>query len=217
MVCSNRNDCGEIGENLLMMINPIRTLMLATALLIGIVLPLAAQEDARKLFEAGKYKEAVAKIPGDASPEGLYLKGLSYRKLDQNDEAKAAFRSMEQGGEDWKAVGESAVALVDGDVDRAVEMAKTAVERNGGLAQAQYQLGLAYEAKGEHGPAAEAFAKAAEAQPQMAYAHYNAGMNYYKAKRVDKMAVYFENFLKLAPNAPERKAVESILRTLRGK
>ena len=33
----------------------------------------------------------------------------------------------------------------------------------------------------------------------MAYAHYMAGMSYYKAKRVDKMAVYFENFLKLAP------------------
>ena len=41
----------------------------------------------------------------------------------------------------------------------------------------------------------------------MAYAHYMAGMSFYKAKRVDKMAVYFENFLKLAPEAPERPAV----------
>jgi hypothetical protein len=51
----------------------------------------------------------------------------------------------------------------------------------------------------------------------MAYAHYNAGMNFYKASRVDRMAVYFENFLKLAPNAPERPAVESIMRTVRGR
>ena len=51
----------------------------------------------------------------------------------------------------------------------------------------------------------------------MAYAHYEAGMAYYKAKRVDKMAVYFENFLKLAPAAPERPAVLSIMKTVRGK
>jgi tetratricopeptide (TPR) repeat protein len=85
------------------------------------------------------------------------------------------------------------------------------------LAAAQYQLGLALEARGENPPAADAFAKAADANPQMAYAHYNAGMNYYKAKRIDRMAVYFENFLKLAPNAPEKPAVESIMRTVRGK
>jgi hypothetical protein len=42
-------------------------------------------------------------------------------------------------------------------------------------------------------------------------------MSFYKAKRVDKMANYFENFLKLAPNAPERPAVLSILKTLRGR
>jgi hypothetical protein len=42
-------------------------------------------------------------------------------------------------------------------------------------------------------------------------------MNYYKAKRIDRMAVYFENFLKLAPNAPEKPAVESIMRTVRGR
>jgi len=51
----------------------------------------------------------------------------------------------------------------------------------------------------------------------MAYAHYEAGMAYYKAKRVDRMAVYFENFLKLAPNAPEKPAVQSIMRTVRGR
>ena len=59
--------------------------------------------------------------------------------------------------------------------------------------------------RGDSAGAAEAFAKAAEADPRMAYAHYHAGMNYYKAKRIDQMAVYFENFLKLAPNAPEKR------------
>jgi hypothetical protein len=31
------------------------------------------------------------------------------------------------------------------------------------------------------------------------------------------MAVYFENFLRLAPDSPERPAVQSIMRTVRGK
>jgi hypothetical protein len=31
------------------------------------------------------------------------------------------------------------------------------------------------------------------------------------------MAVSFENFLKLAPQAPERPAVQSIMRTIRGR
>ena len=85
------------------------------------------------------------------------------------------------------------------------------------LAQARYQLGLVESARNKQADAAEAFAKAAELDPQMAYAHYEAGMAYYKAKRVDRMAVYFENFLKLAPNAPEKPAVQSIMRTVRGR
>jgi hypothetical protein len=51
----------------------------------------------------------------------------------------------------------------------------------------------------------------------MAYAHYEAGMAFYKIKRIDRMAVYFENFLRVAPDAPESAAVQSIMRTVRGK
>jgi tetratricopeptide (TPR) repeat protein len=113
--------------------------------------------------------------------------------------------------------GQSAVALIGGNRDAGLEAARAAVARDGGLAAAQYQLGLALEVRGESPAAADAFVRAAEANPQMAYAHYNAGMNFYKAKRVDRMAVYFENFLRIAPNAPERPAVESIMRTVRGR
>ena len=127
------------------------------------------------------------------------------------------FASSEGAGDAWRSVGQSAVALIDGNRDAALEAARAAVARDAGLAAAQYQLGLVLEVRGESPAAADAFVRAAEANPQMAYAHYNAGMNFYKAKRVDRMAVYFENFLKIAPNAPERPAVESIMRTVRGK
>jgi tetratricopeptide (TPR) repeat protein len=175
------------------------------------------QDEARRLFESGKYGEAIAKASDDSSPQAQYLKGLAHRKLDQNDDAKAAFNRVAQAGGAWQGVGESAVALTDGNLDGALAAAKNAVGQNGGLAQAQYQLGLVLDARSEHADAAAAFAKAAEAEPQMAYAHYNAGLNYYKAKRIDRMAVFFENFLKLAPDSPEKPAVESIMRTVRGR
>jgi tetratricopeptide (TPR) repeat protein len=187
------------------------------AVLAGAGIRLAAQDDPRKLFESGKYQGVVERTASDESPGAQYLKGLAHLRLKQMDEAKDAFRRLERGDEAWKAVGESAVALVDGNRDGALDAARTAVERNAGLAEAQYQLGTVLEARGDRAAAAEAFVKAAQANPQMAYAHYYAAMNYYEAKRVDRMATYFENFLKLAPNAPERPAVESIMRTVRGR
>jgi tetratricopeptide (TPR) repeat protein len=193
-----------------------RTVVLVVAAT-ALARPAAAQDEARKLFESGKYQEVVERTSGESAPEARYLKALAHRKLDQSDQAKEAFRQLAEGGEAWQAVGESGVALVDGNVDGAVSAARTAVERNADLAQAQFQLGLALEAQGDDAQAAEAYAKAAERAPQMAYAHYLAGMSYYKAKRIDKMAVYFENFLKLAPAAPETPAVQSIMKTVRGR
>ena len=178
---------------------------------------ITAQEEARKLFESGQYQAVVDQTPDDAPAEAQFLKGLAQLKLGQNDGAKSAFGRLGSSGEAWRSVGQSAAALVDGNQDGALEAARAAVAADAGLAAAHYQLGLVLEARGENQPAADAFAKAAEANPQMAYAHYNAGMNFYKAKRVDRMAVYFENFLKLAPNAPEKPAVESIMRTVRGR
>jgi tetratricopeptide (TPR) repeat protein len=188
-----------------------------TAAVTALTRPAAAQDDVRKLFEAGKYKEVVERTSDDSPVEARYLKALAYRKLDQNDQAKDTFRQLEGAGDAWRAIGESGIALADGNTDEAVKAARTAVERNGDLAEAQFQLGRALDAKGDNANAADAFAKAAERSPQMAYAHYQAGMSFYKAKRVDKMAVYFENFLKLAPNAPERPAVQSIMKTVRGR
>ena len=50
--------------------------------------------------------------------------------------------------------------------------------------------------------------------PTWAYAHYYAGLAYSKVKRVDLTERHFQAFLRLAPQAPERPGVQSILRTL---
>ena len=191
----------------------LRTTLIVLAL--GAGAGLATAQDARQLYEAGKYQAAIEK--SDGSPASQYVKGLSQLKLNQNDAAKESFRQLESGDDSWKAVGRSAVALTEGDKDGAIAAAREAVSHNAKLAEAQYQLGLSLDAAGDHAGAADAFVKATENNAQMAYAHYYAGMSFYEAKRVDRMSVYFENFLKLAPNAPERPAVESIMRTVRGK
>ena len=64
---------------------------------------------------------------------------------------------------------------------------------------------------------AAAFDRAAELNPSMAYAHYYGGLMHYRANRPDRMANHFEQFLKLAPNAPERPEVLQIMRTVRGR
>lgn len=192
--------------------------LLLVAACVGLATRAGAQEpDLQKLFDAGRFQEVVEKTAGDAPPDAQYRKGLAHRKLDQNDQAKEAFGHLSGGGEAWSAVGESARAQIDGNLDGALEAATKAVAQGPDLAEAHYQLGLVQDARGENAPAAAAFARAAELAPQMAYAHYMAGMSFYKSKRVDKMAVHFEDFLKLAPTAPEAPAVQSIMKTVRGR
>jgi len=192
------------------------------ALLLSISVAVAAQDATpQKLFESGKYQEAAdaVKAQPDAPPDQVYLRALAHRKLGQNEEAKQAFGALAGAAEGsvWREIGQSGTALVDGNVDGALAAATKAAEIDGNSAPARYQLGVVESARDNQAQAAEAFARAAELDPQMAYAHYEAGMAFYKIKRVDRMAVYFENFLKLAPDAPEKPAVQSIMRTVRGR
>ena len=194
------------------------------AMMLTLVVTAAGQDPKptpQKLFESGKYQETIDSVRAraDAPHDQVYLRALAHRKLNQNNDAKQAFASLAEAaeGSPWRMIGNSGNALIDGNMDGALEAANKAVAADGASAQAHYQLGLVESARNNQPQAAAAFARAAELDPQMAYAHYEAGMAFYKAKRVDRMAVYFENFLKLAPAAPERPAVLSIMRTLRGK
>ena len=190
------------------------------ALLLAITIVPAAQDASpQKLFESGKYQEAIDSVKNrsDASPEDVYVRALAHRKLNQNDDAKEAFGALAGRDGAWKEIGNSGTAMIEGNMDNAAAAARKAVDADGNSSEARFQLGLVESARNKQQQAADAFAKAAELNPQMAYAHYEAGMAFYKAKKVDRMAVYFENFLKLAPNAPERPAVQSIMKTIRGR
>lgn len=193
---------------------------------------------AQRSFEAGQYDQALAAIATAreqqvAGPQDVFLAAQAQLRRVQNDLAKAEFsRLIGSGDETWRLVGESSNALIDNNLDRALELATQAVTHiNDRTAQASepptpaakladfpafYQMGLVKVRRDDWAGAAEAFEKASQLNPTFAYAHYYAGLAYSRVKRPDRVAVHFEQFLKLAPNAPERAAVMSIMRTLRG-
>ena len=200
-----------------------------TRLIVGMVCLVMAHEamaqvsSPQQLFESGQNEQAAQGLAarregGTAGPSEAFLEGLVLTKLDQADGARQAFSRL-AASEDpaWVAVGESALALVASDLSAARDAATRAVAAAPGLFEAQYQLGVVRARFEEWAGCAEAFSRAAELNPSFAYAHYYAGLSYSRSGRADRTSEHFERFLKLAPRAPERAAVESLMRTLRGR
>ena len=82
---------------------------------------------------------------------------------------------------------------------------------------AHYQLGIAKVRLEDYAGAAEAFELATTYDPAFAYAYYYGGMAYSRVDRSDQMAINFERFLTLAPEAPEAARVQSLMRSVRGR
>ena len=81
----------------------------------------------------------------------------------------------------------------------------------------QYELGLSYAVHNDFASAARIFDVCIAAAPTFAYAYYQSALAYQHLDRPDIMANRFDRFVRLAPNAPERPEVESILRTIAGR
>jgi tetratricopeptide (TPR) repeat protein len=194
---------------------------------LSILVPvLAGAQDVSRvktLFEAGRYDDVAqsASAQRERNPAAFataFLAAQSYLKMNRPDSAQAELSWIEeQGDEVWSPIAQSGRALAGGNAGEAVRKASEAVERGPDNFYAHYQLGLAYSQAGDLDKAAAAFERAAQIDPSCAYAHYYAGLAYNKLRRVDLMAAHFEAFLNQAPSAPERPAVESIMRTIRGR
>jgi tetratricopeptide (TPR) repeat protein len=101
-------------------------------------------------------------------------------------------------------------------MDEAVNEATRARDINGELGYAFYQLGLVQLRRSEWDGAAQALDRATQLMPEFAYAFYNAGVAHQRARRFPEMADRFRRFMELAPDAPERKMVQTALNSLRG-
>lgn len=171
--------------------------------------------EVQRLFQSGSYEQAV-EAARDADPASTFLAAQSLLKLDRTDRAVAELtRLRASDNPSWRLVGESGEALVANDAGRAIELARRAVEADGGNPFAQYQLGLAASKANDWGTAVAGFTKAVEVKPDFAYAHYYAALAYQRQRQLPKTAEHFDAFLRLAPDAPERSAVIAILRTIK--
>lgn len=173
----------------------------------------------QKLFEAGQYQRVVESAQRDGDPAVLFAAAQSHQKLGETDRALETYAALatRDEGDVWHYIGLSGQQLMQDDVDGALESARHAVEIAGDKAEAHYQLGLVLAKRQEWQQAAMEFDRVTELNPSNAYAHYYGGLTHYRANRPDRMANHFEQFLKLAPDAPERPEVMQIMRTVRGR
>ncbi len=196
--------------------------VIATAIVAWLLAaPALAQDpgEIQRLFEAGRFQQVVEATNPDSPPAVLYTTAQSQQKMGATDQAMQTFTRLAERpeGDPWRFIGLSGRQLTEGNVEAAVASGRQAVAMAGDLPQAHFQLGLALARAQQWNEAAAAFDAASERQPNNAYAHYYGGMMHYRANRVDRMAVHFEQFLKLAPEAPERPEVVSIMRTLQAR
>jgi tetratricopeptide (TPR) repeat protein len=193
---------------------------IAAVLAVELTLPGSAvaagqKPEVQRFFQSGSYEQAV-EAARDGDPASTFLAAQALLKLDRADRAAAELtrlRAHEQPA--WRLIGESGEALIANDGGRAVELARRAVEADGGNPFAHYQLGLAASKLSDWGGAVEGFTKAVELKPDFAYAHYFAALAYQRQRQLPKSAQHFDAFLRLAPDAPERGAVIAILRTIK--
>ena len=173
----------------------------------------------QKLFEAGQYQRIVESAQPDSDPAVLYTAAQSHQKLGENDRAMERYGALasRDEGDVWHFIGLSGQQLMQDDVAGSVESARHAVAMNGGMSEAHYQLGLALAKAQNWAQAAAEFDRVSELNPSNAYAQYYGGLMHYRANRPDRMAIRFEQFLKLAPDAPERPEVMQIMKTVRGR
>jgi tetratricopeptide (TPR) repeat protein len=193
--------------------------VLATALATLLPALASAQNpaDMQRLFEAGRYQQVVDSSTPDSPPDALYLRAQSLQKLGAMDQAAQTFSQLAARPESdpWHFIGLSGRQLVEGSIEAAVATARQAAAMAPDLPATHFQLGLVLARQQQWAEAAAAFDAARDREPTNAYAYYYGGMMHYRANRVDQMAVHFEQFLKLAPEAPERPEVMSIMRTLK--
>jgi tetratricopeptide (TPR) repeat protein len=200
------------------------TSTLAIALTITFARPASPQSvpDLRKLYDAGKYQQVIELAGAPATDDQsrlTYLVARSQEKLARKDEARETYQQLAalSDQDPWSDIGRSALALLASNAQGALDAANQAVSHGESVPEAHFQRGFALSARRDMAEAAAAFDRAAQLDPAFAYAHYYAGIAYSKVKRIDLMAQHFDTFLKLAPQAPERPEVQSIMRTLGGR
>lgn len=175
----------------------------------------------KQLYEEKHYKDAERELQSVASAEPdnveaqKYL-GMARIQLGKVQEAEAPLRKADEAGStaDTK-LGLARVAIENKDLDTADALINQAAEMDSGNADIPFNRGLLKASKKQYAESVKDLEAAIQKNPENAYAHYYAGLSYNAMKRPDKMIEHFQKFVKLAPDAPEKARVQSILKTVR--
>ncbi len=184
-----------------------------------VVTPAGPSRSVQGLYESGRYHEVLNSVAaGDGNAQALWFAAQSSMRLGQPDEAARQFAQVAQagGGPAWQAVSDLALALLH-DNPNEIDRAREAAAAFPSDPFVQYQLGLAHARRNDMSAAAQAFDRSTQADPRFAYAYYNSGLTYDRLNRADLAIARLEMFERLAPEAPERPEVASILQTVRGR
>lgn len=195
-------------------------------LVLGLLAPfLAAGQDANRgmeLYQAKNYEEAERVLSAAVSQDSnngqaqLYY-GLTLLKRNKAKEAEQALRKADQvmpGNVEVKA-GLVCSYIDQRQLDTAEDVLKQASDLDANNPAVVYQRGRLKLARQNYSEAAEDLEKTMSDQPDNAYAHYYAGLAYNGLRRPDQAVKHFNEFLKMAPDAPEAGRVRALLANLR--
>lgn len=179
--------------------------------------------EAGQMFERNELEALVAEVEtaaaeGRVASDALYFEALARQKLEQPVAARRSYAALAARPETevWHWIGASATALLDEERCEALEAADEAVELAPDNRLAHYQRGLVLVDREEFQEAAAAFTRVLEIDGDFAYAHYYAGMSHHQVRNLMAAGNHLRRFLELAPEAPEKLEVQSILATIGG-
>jgi tetratricopeptide (TPR) repeat protein len=175
----------------------------------------------QSLYEAGRDADVIGQVTSaGASAAGgdMWFAAQSKLRVGQRAEALQDLMVLSDAAGDpgVQIAARLALARLNND-SAALEQARADAAASGNNVITQYELGLSYVAGSDFAAAAQAFDRCIDIAPAFAYAYYQAALAYERTGRPDLMANRFDRFVRLAPNAPERPQVDSVLRTVGGR
>lgn len=176
----------------------------------------AKQYREHRFAEADKALRAEVNANGE-NAEARALLGRNLASMQKIDEGEAEIRKAQEMGlaEDKVQVAMAAAAIERRDTGKALELLNQAAEKNPESAEAFHYRGMVKTQQKDFQGGIADLEKAVELDPARAYTHYYLGLAYNGVKRPDKMAEHLQQFLKLAPDAPDADKVRSVLKAFR--
>jgi tetratricopeptide (TPR) repeat protein len=167
--------------------------------------------------------EAAAKAD-PADPVVEYYRGIALAWVDRENDAKKAWQNAEararaiisDSPKDATAQYYLGAALVrqNKQANNARKALKKASQHGFDQVMVDFQTGLSYLLQQKWGPARKAFDEVHEFDPRFSHLYYYRGIAWDKLGEKDKLINDFDQFVKLAPNAPEASRARAVLKAI---